>query len=94
LLKIGADGLGDLAYGALGMGSLPKPGSNGKSGTGFVADQGQSGFSVAHRIYGQLKDPRMGQLAGKPTTADLKKIANSPNALRVIDSRSGHINVI
>lgn len=59
-----------------------------------MAEQGQSGFSVVDRVYGQLKDPRMGQLAGKLTTADLEKLANSPNALRVMDSRSGHINVI
>lgn len=93
LLKTGADGLGNVAYGALGAGSTSKPGQNVKPSSDIV-EQGGASFSVADRVYGQLIDPRMGQLAGKLSVADLEKLANSPNATRVLDIRSGHINVI
>lgn len=51
-------------------------------------------FTVHERVLGQLNDPRMGNLAGKINTTTLQSLVNNPNALRVIDKRSGHINVI
>ena len=36
----------------------------------------------------------MGRLQGKLTNDDLQQLANNPNATRVLDNRSGNINVI
>lgn len=36
----------------------------------------------------------MGRLQGKITNDDLQQLANNPNAMRVLDNRSGNINVI
>jgi len=36
----------------------------------------------------------MGTLAGKLTADDLQRLANNPAALRVLDARTGNINVI
>jgi len=46
-----------------------------------------------------LKDPRLGQLAGKITEADVQNLAMRPSALRVIDMRppphgKGYIDII
>lgn len=49
---------------------------------------------MSDRVFGQLNDPRMGQLAGKLDANALQKLANSPGATRVLDTRTGHINVI
>ncbi len=51
-------------------------------------------FSIADRVFGQLNDPRMGQLAGKLDADALQKLANNPSATRFMDARTGHINVI
>ena len=51
-------------------------------------------FDVHPRVANQLNDPRMGRLQGKLTNDDLQQLANNPNATRVIDNRSGNINVI
>lgn len=53
-------------------------------------------FNIADRVYAQLNvnDPRLGSLSGKLNAAELQKLANNPAAVRVYDTRSGHINVI
>lgn len=51
-------------------------------------------FDVHPRVADQLNDPRMGRLQGKLTNDDLQQLANKPNAMRVLDNRSGNINVI
>lgn len=51
-------------------------------------------FNIAERVYDQLNDPRLGSLSGKFNAADLQKLVNNPDAVRVYDARSGHINVI
>ncbi|MBV1928596.1 MAG: hypothetical protein KUG81_03690 [Gammaproteobacteria bacterium] len=51
-------------------------------------------FDVHPRVANQLNDPRMGRLQGKLTNDDLQSFANNPNATRVLDNRSGNINVI
>ena len=51
-------------------------------------------FSIADRVYGQLNDPRMGQLARKLDGDALQKLANNPGAARFLDARTGHINII
>jgi hypothetical protein len=59
-----------------------------------VANSAKNNFAIADRVFDQLKDPRMGQLAGKLDASALQELANSPGATRVLDARSGHINVI
>nr|WP_123723008.1 DUF637 domain-containing protein [Pseudomonas lini] len=54
----------------------------------------EKNFSIADRVFGQLSDPRMGQLAGKLDADALQRLANNPSATRFMDSRTGHINVI
>jgi len=49
---------------------------------------------IADRVFGQLNDPRMGQLAGKLDADALQKLANNSSATRFMDARTGHINVI
>jgi hypothetical protein len=44
-------------------------------------------WKVADRVADQLKDPRMGQLAGKISPDQLVEYANSANAKRFIDTR-------
>jgi filamentous hemagglutinin len=51
-------------------------------------------FNIAERVYDQLNDPRLGSLSGEFNAADLQKLVNNPDAVRVYDARSGHINVI
>lgn len=51
-------------------------------------------YDVHPRVPNQLNDPRMGRLQGKLTIDDLQQLANNPNATRVLDNRSGNINVI
>jgi hypothetical protein len=51
-------------------------------------------FEINPRVLDQLRDPRMGTLAGKLTADDLQRLANNPAALRVLDARTGNINVI
>lgn len=59
-----------------------------------LAAGGVKQFSIADRVFGQLKDARMGQLAGKLDASALQKLANNPSATRYMDARTGHINVI
>ncbi|MGE8637140.1 MAG: hypothetical protein ACN6PR_00765, partial [Achromobacter sp.] len=56
--------------------------------------KGVTTITVADRVYGQLNDPRMGQLAGKLDVDALQKLANNPGAARFLDARTGHINII
>lgn len=65
----------------------------GAKGTGEIAGSTKN-FSIADRVFGQLNDPRMGQLAGKLDADALQKLANNPSATRFMDARTGHINVI
>lgn len=51
-------------------------------------------FEIHPRVLEQLKDSRLGNLAGKLTTDDLQRFVNNPLAQRVFDARSGNINVI
>ena len=51
-------------------------------------------FNVGPRVIEQLKAPRLGSLSGKITPNDLQKLVNNPSAQRVLDAKSGHINVI
>ncbi|MFJ4193044.1 DUF637 domain-containing protein [Pseudomonas sp. NPDC089534] len=65
----------------------------GAKGAGEIAGSAKN-FSIADRVFGQLNDPRMGQLAGKLDADALQKLANNPSATRFMDARTGHINVI
>ncbi|WP_178131315.1 filamentous hemagglutinin N-terminal domain-containing protein [Pseudomonas sp. C1C7] len=65
----------------------------GAKGAGEIVGSAKS-FSIADRVFGQLNDPRMGQLAGKLDADALQKLANNPSATRFMDARTGHINVI
>ncbi len=51
-------------------------------------------FELAPRVHGQLNDPRLGSLQGQLTPERLNQLANNPSAMRLMDARSGHINVI
>lgn len=50
--------------------------------------------SIAPRVVGQLKDPRLGPLAGTLTPDDLQRLVNNPAANRFYDAATGNINVI
>ncbi|MCV4291164.1 DUF637 domain-containing protein [Pseudomonas capsici] len=65
----------------------------GARGAGEIAGSAKN-FSIADRVFGQLNDPRMGQLAGKLDADALQKLANNPSASRFMDARTGNINVI
>ncbi|MDU9393749.1 DUF637 domain-containing protein [Pseudomonas sp. zfem002] len=67
--------------------------AGGAKGAGEVAGSIKN-FSIADRVFGQLNDPRMGQLAGKLDADALQNLANNPSATRFMDARTGHINVI
>lgn len=77
----------------VGKGGTSTVGSVGAKGVGEVAGSAKN-FSIADRVFGQLNDPRMGQLAGKLDADALQKLANNPSATRFMDARTGHINVI
>jgi len=66
--------------------------------TYFVSDLGilvhNTCFNVDDRVAGQLQDPRMGSLQGRLSNDDIRNLLNTPDATRVLDARSGHINVI
>lgn len=51
-------------------------------------------FDLASRVEAQLKDPRLGGLAGKLDIHSLNKLANNPEAQFLYDAGTGHINVI
>jgi hypothetical protein len=51
-------------------------------------------FQLANRVHGQLQDPRLGPLAGRLTPRRLNELLNNPNAQRLMDAESGHINII
>lgn len=51
-------------------------------------------FDVHPRVADQLENSRMGRLQGQLNNDDLQVLANNPNALRVLDNRSGNINII
>ncbi|MBC3256425.1 filamentous hemagglutinin N-terminal domain-containing protein [Pseudomonas paralactis] len=87
LLLFGA--AGKLLGGGLGGGAA----NVGAKGAGEIAGSAKN-FSIADRVFGQLNDPRMGQLAGKLDSDALQKLANNPSATRFMDARTGHINVI
>ncbi|WP_417820305.1 hemagglutinin repeat-containing protein [Terasakiella sp.] len=55
---------------------------------------GKVEFEIHPRVVNQLNDQRMGSLRGKLSNDDLQRLVNTPNATRVLDNRSGHINVI
>lgn len=61
---------------------------------GAAGGGGPRAFEIASRVAGQLKDPRLGSLAGKLTPRQLQTLVNNPAAQRVLDARTGHINVI
>ena len=63
-------------------------------GKGDDVAKGVGKFDVHPRVANQLNDPRMGRLQGKLTNDDLQQLANNPNATRILDNRSGNINVI
>lgn len=54
----------------------------------------QGAFDIAPRVFGQLRDPRLGRLAGRLSPGDLEGLANAPSASRYMDARTGNINVI
>ena len=63
----------------------------------FLAAKTAPEFAVAPRVLGQLENSRLGDLAGKLKPADLQRLLNEPDALRVRDLRPdnfGNINVI
>ncbi len=51
-------------------------------------------FQVAERVAGQLADSRLGPLAGKISPEGLQGLANNPNALKFLDTASGHTNTV
>lgn len=51
-------------------------------------------FELAPRVELQLKDPRLGELAGKLDINSLNKLATNPNAQFLYDSGTGHINIV
>jgi hypothetical protein len=51
-------------------------------------------FEFNPRVIEQLKDARLGPLAGRISLDDLQGLANNPSARRVFDARTGNINVI
>lgn len=73
---------------------LLRPVRNVSGNAGKAAELGRKDFVIADRVYEQLNDPRMGQLAGKLDNQRLQNLANNPNAMRILDTRSGHINII
>jgi hypothetical protein len=54
---------------------------------------GKADFKLAPRVLDQLKDSRLGSLAGKLDASELNKMIHNPSAQRVLDSKTGHINV-
>lgn len=76
--------------------------SAGEVGTQMIRGADNIDWKIADRVADQLKDPRMGRLAGKITPDELAKRANSPNAKRFIDVRpdpstgvpKNHINIV
>lgn len=75
-------------------GILPFVGELKKGGKVFDAARGVQAFEIHPRVLTQLADARLGSLAGRITPADLQRLANNPAARRVLDARSGNINVI
>lgn len=51
-------------------------------------------WTVSPRVVEQLRDVRLGVLAGKLNADDLKRLANSPDAQRIFDARTNNINII
>jgi hypothetical protein len=51
-------------------------------------------FRLHPRVPVQLKDPRLGTLAGKLTIRTLNRLLKNPNAQRLFDTKTGHVNVI
>lgn len=58
------------------------------------ATKGRGKFDIDPRVFDQLKDARLGGLAGKLGVDNLQKLANNPSAKRFLDNRTGNINVI
>jgi RHS repeat-associated protein len=87
-----------LAAGELTIGRLVQgPSGNTVTPSGSAASdvaKKAGDFDVHPRVAGQLSDSRMGRLKDKLTNDDLQSLANSPGATRVLDNRSGYINVI
>ena len=54
----------------------------------------EASFELAPRVLEQLKDPRLGSLAGKLDSNFLNKLANSPNTQFLYDKSSNYINVV
>jgi RHS repeat-associated protein len=51
-------------------------------------------LQVAERVGAQLADARLGSLAGRIGAEELEALATNPNAMRFLDTVSGHTNVI
>jgi len=56
--------------------------------------RGAKVFEIAPRVAKQLDDPRLGDLAGKLTPDKLQELVNNSSAQRLLDTKSGNINVV
>lgn len=57
-------------------------------------DCDQEVIEIADRVMTQLQDPRLGPLAGNLSPERLRELAVNPGAQRMLDSKSGYINVV
>jgi len=77
-----------------GIGALGRAGAAGAEAAAASVAAARTEFQVADRVAGQLADSRLGSLAGKITPERLQELASNPNALRFLDTASGHTNTI
>jgi len=61
---------------------------------GGVGAAARTELQVAERVAGQLADARLGPLAGRISAERLQTLATNPNAMRYLDTASGHTNVV
>ena len=59
-----------------------------------MSQLGSKNIDVALRVFDQLKDPRLGSLAGKLKPNDLLRFIRDPKVSKILDNRSGNINHI
>ena len=77
--------------------SAPAAGSQARVGAfaaGGVGAAATTELQVAERVAGQLADARLGALAGRTSAERLQTLASNPNAMRYLDTASGHTNVV
>ena len=58
-----------------------------------VKQAGKKSFELVPRVIEQLKDPRLGKLAGKLDNKAINKLLKNNKSKRVYDTKSGYINV-